>query len=154
MVDQVIDTWNTHNRIILYLLETIEPKALNRLLSGARSHTVARMFVHLHNIRVRWIETMLPELLKGIKTIEQSEKIDKRLLHKSIEQSGQAIEALLKKGPGDDKLRSFNLHPAAFLGYLISHEAHHRGEICVALTQSGPKFGDGALNSQQIWNLR
>jgi uncharacterized damage-inducible protein DinB len=35
------------------------------------------------------------------------------------------------------KIRGFKPHAAAFLGYLISHESHHRGEIGMVLAQSG-----------------
>ncbi len=36
----------------------------------------------------------------------------------------------------------------------ISHEAYHRGEICVALTESGHKLDDAVLYGQWEWSKR
>ncbi|MDQ2888166.1 MAG: hypothetical protein M3Y39_19015 [Chloroflexota bacterium] len=39
------------------------------------------------------------------------------------------------------KVKGFKSHAVAFLGYLISHESYHRGEIGIILTQAGPSTG-------------
>lgn len=55
----------------------------------------------------------------------------------AIERSGAAIEALIRRcaqtGAG---VKGFPGPPATFLGYLISHESYHWGEIGLALAQS------------------
>lgn len=48
----------------------------------------------------------------------------------------RAVEQMLKDGIERGKVRGFDLHAVAFLGYLISHAAYHRGEIGVTLTQA------------------
>jgi uncharacterized damage-inducible protein DinB len=154
MEDQIVETWTINNRINLYLLDAIEPEALGSLLTGSRSRTVARMFAHIHNIRCSWLESAAPELLKGVKKIAASTKIDAPLLQKSIDRSGRAIELLLERAMAEGKVKGYKLHPAAFLGYLISHEAYHRGEICVALTQSGHQLDDSILHGQWDWERR
>ena len=35
------------------------------------------------------------------------------------------------------KVKGFKPHAAAFLGYLVSHESHHRGQIALSLKQAG-----------------
>ena len=52
-------------------------------------------------------------------------------------QSGDAVASLLDRGFRDGRIKGFKPHPAAFLGYLISHESHHRGQIMLSLKQSG-----------------
>jgi uncharacterized damage-inducible protein DinB len=59
-------------------------------------------------------------------------------LKSSLEASGKAIETLLEKSAAaGGKVKGFKPHATAFLGYLISHESHHRGQIVLALKQSG-----------------
>ncbi|HEX2488550.1 MAG TPA: DinB family protein, partial [Blastocatellia bacterium] len=95
-------------------------------------------FAHLHNVRLMWLKTSAPELLEGLEKIEKEEALNRELLKSSLEASGRAVEALLKKGvAAGGKVKGFKPHAAAFLGYLISHESHHRGQIILALKQSG-----------------
>jgi len=39
--------------------------------------------------------------------------------------------------PSFAQAEGFKPHAAAFLGYLISHESHHRGQIVLSLKQAG-----------------
>jgi len=48
-------------------------------------------------------------------------------------------KGLQEEGFTEGKIKGFKPHPAAFLGYLISHESHHRGQIMLSLKQSGHK---------------
>lgn len=49
-VEQVIDTWNSHNRIHKYLPDAIAPAALADV-SASKGRTVSEQFAHIHNVR-------------------------------------------------------------------------------------------------------
>jgi uncharacterized damage-inducible protein DinB len=68
---------------------------------------------------------------------------DKKTLLKALEDSSKGIEELLG-GSWDDggKVKSFKKGVIPFLGYFISHESHHRGNILLTLKQSGEKIAD------------
>src|SRR4026209_681592 len=135
--DQLLETWQIHDRINLYLLDAIDAQSLgSHSLSKGRS--VGEQFAHVHNVRLMWLKSAAPELLKGLNKIENEQASDKKLLVKSLTDSGKAIGALLAQrleagGTG----RGIKPHAAAFLGDLISHESHHRGQIALSLKQAG-----------------
>ena len=136
MKDQLLDTWDIHNRINLYLLDALEERHLYDL-SASKGRTVGAQFAHIHNVRLMWLKAASPDLLSGLDKIEDKEGITRKSLTTSLEQSSQAIRTLLSKGIDEGKIKGFKPHAAAFLGYLISHESHHRGQIVLSLKQSG-----------------
>jgi uncharacterized damage-inducible protein DinB len=151
--DQLLDTWNIHNRINLFLLDAIPPEALTGV-SASKGRSVGEQFAHIHNVRLMWLKTAAPELMEGLEKIEKEAAVDKTLLMRSLDESGRAVEMLLQKGIESGKIKSFKPHPAAFLGYLISHESYHRGEIGIILTQSGHPLDKKVSYGMWEWGVR
>jgi len=134
---QITDTWNINNRINLYLLDAISPDELADR-STSKGRTVAEQIAHLHNVRLMWLKVCGPELIKGIVKIEKDAAANKRLLERELTKSGKAMETVLKKAiENGGKVKGFKPHVTAFLGYIIAHESHHRGQIALSLKQSG-----------------
>jgi uncharacterized damage-inducible protein DinB len=52
------------------------------------------------------------------------------------------------------KVKNFKPHVSAFVGYLISHESHHRGQIEIALRQAGQPISDKASYGLWEWGVR
>lgn len=136
MKDQLLETWDIHNRINLYLLDSLEENYLQDM-SASKGRTVGAQLAHMHNVRLMWLKAASPELLTGVAKIEDKEAITRKLLKTSLERSSEAIRKLLSQGIDEGKIKGFKPHPTAFLGYLISHESHHRGQIMLSLKQSG-----------------
>ena len=135
--NQLVETWQIHDRINLYLLDAVDAESLSSH-SASKGRSVGEQFAHLHNVRLMWLKSAGPELLKGLVKIENEQTNDKKLLAKSLTDSGKAIGALLAQSlEAGGKVRGFKPHAAAFLGYLISHESHHRGQIALSLKQAG-----------------
>jgi uncharacterized damage-inducible protein DinB len=128
MEDQLVQTWNIHDRINRYLLDAIPEEALASSLAP-KHRTIFQLFAHLHNVRLMWLKSAAPELLDGLAKLD-GDRGDKATLKAALTASGSAIEALIRKSlAAGGKVKGFKPHVVAFLGYLISHESHHRGQI-------------------------
>jgi uncharacterized damage-inducible protein DinB len=68
MLEQLLETWRINNRINLYLLDAVENLGASLLSKG---RTAGEQFAHLHNVRLMWIKSALPEIL------DKSAKIEK-----------------------------------------------------------------------------
>ena len=154
MSNQLVDTWNIHNRINLYLLDAIDKSSLASH-SASKGRSVGEQFAHIHNVRLMWLKSAAPDLLKGQRKIEGEEAFDKTVLKSSLVNSGKAIATLLETSlVGEGKIKGFKPHATAFVGYLISHESHHRGQIALSLKQSGKTLDKKIAYGIWEWGVR
>ena len=154
MEAQLVETWAIHNRINLYFLDAIPDDALGASLP-TRSRTVHDLFAHMHNVRLMWLKSAAPALLEGLHKIETKTAGDKGELRLALESSGRAIESLLHQAiAAGGKIKGFKPHATAFLGYLISHESHHRGQAGWALKSSGRPLDQKTAFGLWEWGVR
>jgi uncharacterized damage-inducible protein DinB len=139
-MNPLIETWQIHNRINIYLLEGIDEANLKDI-----------SFAHINNVRLMWLKVADPSLLERLIKVEK-EQIGKDILINALDLSAKAIEPLLEKYDG--KVKGFKPHTTAFLGYLISHESHHRGQIMLALKQSGHPVDQKTQYGLWEWGAR
>ncbi|MEP7080537.1 MAG: DinB family protein [Ginsengibacter sp.] len=149
---EIIETWEINNSINLYLLNAIANENLSSI-SASKGRTVGEHFAHIHNVRLMWLKEAMPELWSTVEKIEK-ENISKKIILEQLTKSGKAISRLLEKALQEGRLKGFKPHPTAFLGYIISHESHHRGQIVMCLKQSGHPVDKKILFGLWEWGTK
>jgi uncharacterized damage-inducible protein DinB len=129
------DTFLLNNRATLLLLDALDDRQLAHVPTP-RARSIADQLAHMHKVRVTWLEVASPGAAKSMSKIEKG-AADKRGLRAALQASAAAIAALLTEAEATGKLRGYKRGPAAFCGYLLAHEGHHRGQILVHLKNAG-----------------
>jgi uncharacterized damage-inducible protein DinB len=153
MKQELIETWKINSRINLYLLNEITEDHLHDKVMD-KGRNVGEQFGHIHNVRLMWLKEAMPLLLNTLKKIENDDTLVKAQLKKNLLDSSEAIEELLFTGLETGRIRGFKPHPAAFLGYLIAHESHHRGQIVLTLKKCEHPVSKKVLFGLWEWGVR
>jgi uncharacterized damage-inducible protein DinB len=151
---QLLEMWQIHDRINVYLLDAVAAECLSSH-SASKGRSAGEQFAHIHNVRLMWLKAAAPDLLKGLAKIENEQANDKKLLRDSLSDSGKAIGTLLTNSLATGgRVKGFKPHAAAFLGYLISHESHHRGQLMLTLKQAGKPMDKKTAYGIWEWGVR
>ncbi|MDP4261498.1 MAG: DinB family protein [Bacteroidota bacterium] len=143
MKEQLVDTWQINNRMNILVIDNITDTGMEKTLSARGGRTVYQQFVHMHNVRMTWLETCAGDIFKKYKAIDKEAPFNRKALRKAFEDSAKGIEELIRRSWDDGgKVKSFKKGILPFTGYLVSHESHHRGNILLTLKQCGEKIPD------------
>jgi uncharacterized damage-inducible protein DinB len=152
-----------NDRINQLILENLDPNAWRAKPSGRSVRPIAAIFTHMHNIRRKWLRLSAPHL-KLPAQLDRSRCTQKQARSAFAESAQRCSEMLAEAvaGPGSrvkQFLRDGWAKPwpsgTAMLAYMISHEAHHRGQICLLAHQLGfplpTKTGYGMWIWEKLW---
>src|SRR5215469_7305189 len=123
----LLTAFHTNDRINHYLIENLPTAAWKAKPPGDKGRTIAAIAAHMHNVRVMW--------LKAAKAEDIPEQLDRATVTpaqavRGLETSRNALSAVLKRAlESNGKIRNFRPDVVGFVGYLIAHDAHHRGQI-------------------------
>ena len=147
MTSPLAETWEINDRIGLYLLAAIDPAAVNQ--APPKGRTIGQQFAHLHNVRLDWLKSGNPALLKGLEKLDTKAAVSSDELALAMTASGERVTALISEGEDTGRIKGFKPHPTAFVGYMVAHDAYHRGEIGMIATAIG--FPIDKKTSFGIW---
>jgi uncharacterized damage-inducible protein DinB len=149
----LLAAFDTNDRINLYMIENLPAEAWRTEPPGGKGRTIAAIVAHMHNVRVMWLKAAA----KGSKIPEQLDRIrvTPAQAMKALEHSRAALSAVLKSAlESDGRVKGFRPDAAGFFGYLIAHDAHHRGQISMLAREVGHPLPQKAMFGMWEWGTR
>jgi len=143
-----VQTFVANDRINQLLIEHLDPEVWTAKPPGkARTRTIAAIFTHMHNVRCKWIRLTAPHL-KVPRQLNRAHCTPQQARAALAESAARCAEMLAEAlGGWNDETRVANFRrdgwarpwPAGveMLCYMLSHEAHHRGQVCMLAHQLG-----------------
>src|SRR5262245_42090198 len=149
----LVFAFETNDRITRYLIENLDEAAWRAEPPGGKGRTIAAIVSHIHNVRVMWLKaaakgSTIPDQLDRSKV---TPKQAIAALTKSVEALSKVIAASLAS---DGRVKGFKPDVASFVGYLIAHDAHHRGQISMLARQSGHPISQKTMFGIWEWGTR
>jgi len=149
----LLSAFNTNNRINQYLIDNLSPAAWKAKPPGGKGRTIAAIAAHMHNVRVMWLKAAA----KGSDIPAQLDRssVTPTQALRALEQSRLALSVVISRAlEGDGRIKGFRPDVAGFLGYLIAHDAHHRGQIAMLARQVGHPLPQKANFGLWEWGSR
>jgi uncharacterized damage-inducible protein DinB len=150
-----------NDRMNQLLIEHLDPEAWRAKPPG-KTRTIAAIFTHMHNVRSKWIRLTAPHL----KVPPQLNRAHctPRQASAALARSAAGCAEMLAEGLGNGgRVQKFQRDGWArpwpvgleMLCYMLSHEAHHRGQVCMLAHQLGfplpNKVTSGLWNWEKLW---
>jgi uncharacterized damage-inducible protein DinB len=124
--------------------------------------TIAAIFTHMHNVRCKWVRLTAPRL-KIPRQLNRTHCTPQQARAGLAESATRCAEMLAEALGGGGRVEKFRRDGWArpwpvgveMLCYMLSHEAHHRGQVCMLAHQLGfplPKeVTSGMWNWEKLW---
>ena len=155
------ESFAVNERMYQLLLEYLDPRAWRAKPPGSGGRTIAAIFSHVHNIRCKWLRLSAPHL-KLPPRLDRSRCTQKQV-KEAFAASAALCSQMLVDALAGGRVKKFQrdgwFKPwppgAAMFAYMIEHEAHHRGQICMLAHQLGfplqGKAAYGMWNWEKLW---
>jgi uncharacterized damage-inducible protein DinB len=141
----LLESYAVNDRMNQLILEHLDPHAWRAKPHGRNARTIAAVFAHMHNIRRKWLRLSAPhiELPAELNRARCTQREVRRALALSALRCSQMLAEALSRPDG--RVKQFRRDGwagawspgAAMFAYMIVHDAHHRGQVCMLAHQLG-----------------
>jgi len=159
----LLESYAVSERMNQIILSHLDGKAWRAKPPGRKARPIVAIFTHVHNIRRKWLRLSAPhiKLPAELDRTSCTQKQASAALAESAKRCVEMIDELLDSAAGgvkrfhrDGWARPWSAGAAMFT-YMIVHEAHHRGQVCMLAHQLGfplpQKAAYGMWGWEKLW---
>jgi len=157
-----VQIFTANERMNQMLIENLDPAAWRAKPPG-KTRPIAAIFTHMHNVRAKWIRLTAGHL-KVPRQLHRARCTPQQARAGLAESAARCIEMLAEAlGANHGRIQKFCRDGWApswpvgleMLCYMLAHEAHHRGQVCMLAHQLGfplpYEASDGIWNWEKLW---
>ena len=156
-----VQIFAANERINQLLIEHLDPAAWNAKPPG-NARTIAAIFTHMHNVRTKWVRLTAPHL-KVPPQLNRACCTPRQARAALAGSAARCSQMLAEALGGSGRIRKFHRDGWArpwpvgpeMLCYMLAHEAHHRGQVCMLAHQLGfplpNQVAYGMWNWEKLW---
>jgi uncharacterized damage-inducible protein DinB len=138
------------------LIEHLDPPVWKAKPPGS-VRTIAAIFTHLHNVRTKWVRLTTPHL--QVPALLNRANCTPQQASAALAESAASCAEMLAEALGEGRIKSFVRDGWAapwpvgpeMLCYMIAHEAHHRGQVCMLAHQLGFRLPNKVTSALWSW---
>jgi uncharacterized damage-inducible protein DinB len=155
----LLETYAVNERMNQLILEQLDPHTWRAKAPGRNARTIAAIFAHMHNIRHKWVRLSAPHIklpprLDRICLTQQQARVALAASARSCSQMlAEALcrpEGRVKQFRRDGWAKAWPAGAAMF-AYMIVHESHHRGQICMLAHLLGCPLPSKTRYEMWVW---
>ena len=164
-----VQIFAANDRMNQLLIEHLDPAAWKTKPPGKPSaktpgiRTIAAIFTHMHNVRTKWVRLTAPHLKVPLQL--NRAHCTPQQARAALAESAARCSEMLAEAFGEPSGRIEKFHRDGWaspwpvgiemLCYMLSHEAHHRGQVCMLAHQLGlplpNNVATGIWNWEKLW---
>jgi uncharacterized damage-inducible protein DinB len=158
---RAVQIFAANDRLNQMLIEHLDPAAWRAKPPGD-TRTIAAIFTHIHNVRCKWVRLTAPHL-KVPPQLNRARCTPQQARAGLAESAARCTEMLTDALGGGGRVEEFRRDGWAqpwpvgleMLCYMLAHEAHHRGQVCMLAHQLGFRLPNqvmsGLWNWEKVW---
>jgi len=154
-------TFAANDRVNQILIEHLDPAAWKAKLPAkppCKVRTIAAIFTHMHNVRCKWVRLTAAHLKVPLQ-LNRMRCTPQQARAGLAESATRCTEMLAEALGGGGRIEKFHRDGWAspwpvgleMLCYMLAHEAHHRGQVCMLAHQLGFSLPNEVMSGMWNW---
>src|SRR5262245_5568582 len=146
---ELLEAFRHGGRVTEYLIGVVPPELWRAPPPGGRGRDIAAIVAHIQSVRrtfARMGGASPPSLDRKTVTVAQA----RQAIRRSTDQLTELFETAL--GVRTTRVKGMSRRAVDMLAYLLQHDAHHRGQICMLARDLGHEFARD--DNMRLWGWK